>query len=599
MITAADGGRWGALSAWVDWPQSAARAGWQCRSGALTVSLPAAGDVHLLPLDPGFPTASLALPTGALPLTAQVGTDGLRLVAAFDTSLSGRQSYDATIVALSHEGGAVLTLSSSHHLGEDVIVTGPDAQPLTLAKQQDALHFPDLPAQPTDLGWLQVVPAGSPRSLHCRAGSRPELFYYAPSAYKLAFHADGDRTPGLPFRVSMARDARDEVIITVALTALPYLSDADRGSQREHLLQHVLQGTQSYVDLALVSGLGAGFEGDFLSDGVLVAGSSIRYELAGAASGDVLEIRFTMQALDYGLLVPMLQRGITGRVVLTQDASFTVTVPVDLRLDDVITDAVRGTVAGASAPTSGSDHCDVTVTNPLAYPVRLSSLDLAVLCVGDASGLLLDAEELTLLAEPLLLAAGATSASLQARPHLPAWNRTSVLLGEVTVTGPSPQDWIAMVNRDPSLQPSRRSVTVSPSLPAAQLDAIRSVTVAVFEAGQPAPRQAALDIAPGHDAVLELDFSLAELAAGTGARDGYLLEFTTRFVDDSRSLPQRVALDLSRTALDLLVLWDAAATAYFVDGDTSVGPVTREVATQLIDGLRAAGKPWGLRTAAG
>ena len=53
----------------------------------------------------------------------------------------------------------------------------------------------------------------------------------------------------------------------------------------------------------------------------------------------------------------------------------------------------------------------------------------------------------------------------------------------MSVNGPAPADWIATVNRDPSLQPSKISVTLSPAVPAAHAADIRSITVSVFEAG--------------------------------------------------------------------------------------------------------------------
>jgi hypothetical protein len=103
---------------------------------------------------------------------------------------------------------------------------------------------------------------------------------------------------------------------------------------------------------------------------------------------------------------------------------------------------------------------------------------------------------------------------------------------------------------------------------------------------------------PGHDAPLTLELSLAELAAGVDVRTGFFLEFTTRLVDDTRSLPQRIALDLSRKVIDLLVLVEPSGAQYFIDSDSSVGPVSRDVAQQLIDVERAAGKTWTVRAVA-
>ncbi len=59
-----------------------------------------------------------------------------------------------------------------------------------------------------------------------------------------------------------------------------------------------------------------------------------------------------------------------------------------------------------------------------------------------------------------------------------------------------------------------------------------------------------------------------------------------------------MALDLTRNVLDLVVLWEPAGANYFIDADTSIGPVTREVAGQLIDTLRTSGKTWAVRAVA-
>lgn len=479
-----------------------------------------------------------------------------------------------------------------------------EAAQLTWHAQDDADCFPDIPRAGVSGGWHQItrpgVPGGSTTSLFYQPGGRPEVFLYLPTAYKLSFHAqdDGSSPPGLPFRVTMARAPDDHVTISVSMTATPYLSDDDRTYLRNYIMQNGLQGTQPYVELEAGSGLAATFQGDFLSAGEPVADSSIRYQLT-AATSDLLEIEFTMDELDYGLLVPMLQRGITGEVVLsTQGQAFPV--PVSLRLDDVITNAIAVDVAAngvaGSVPFTGS----LTLTNRLAYPVELKSLGVDLVYTGAQSDIVFGAEELSAggATFPLTVAAGATSSPLTYMPSLPVWTRTAVVPGVVSVNGPAPADWIAAVNRDPSLQPSKLSVTLSPALPAAHAADIRSITVSVFEGGADTARQPPLDIAPDHDAPLELDLTLAELATGANVRSGYFLEFTSRFADDTRSLPQRMAFDLTRRSIDLVVLWEPAGASYFIDSDTTVGPVSREAASQVIDLLRTAGKTWAVRAVA-
>jgi hypothetical protein len=474
---------------------------------------------------------------------------------------------------------------------------------LTWHAQSEADCFPDVPRAGVTGDWRQITrqatPGGSTTNLFYRPGGRPEVFFYLPTAYKLGFHAgdDGSDPPGLPFRVTMARAADGLVTISVTMTAMPYLADDDRAYLHNYVMQN---GLQPYVELEAASGMAATFQGDFLSAGQPVANSSIRYQLT-AATSDLLEIQFTMDELDYGLLVPMLQRGITGEVVLSaENQAFPV--PVALRLNEVITNAIAVDVApngvAGSAPFVGS----LTLTNRLAYPVQMESLGVDLVYAGAQSDIVFGAEELSVHTvtpqTPLEIAPSATSSPLNYVPSLPVWTRTAVVPGVVSVDGPAPADWIATVNRDPSLQPSKISVTLSPAVPAAHAADIRSITVSVFEAGAATARQPPLDIAPGHDAPIELDLSLAELASGANLRTGYFLEFTSRFADDTRSLPQRIAFDLTRRSIDLLALWEPAGASYFVDSDTTIGPLTREAASQVIDLLRQTNKTWAVRAVA-
>lgn len=695
-VTSEDGRHWCQLNTWVNWPNAASAASWQCRSSQLTISLPrAVANADVLKISAGFPQAWLALPNSAtLPLTAAVDAEGLRLAATFSDDPAGRQLYDAAIGALSNgdSGGPELTISTSHDLAVrdpsappdpapdpgpipqpfpqrpgrrfpvqgrlggvepfaggaavqslsattvahaafvgrvdprfDLVVDGGDLNRriwlppppppsntgpapirqatvaeqgvarLTWRPQSDATAFPDIPRASTTGGWMQVTPAGSTRSLSIHSGSRPELFYYIPTAYKLAVHArdDGTGAPPAPMRVTMARPTPDKVTITVTLTAMPYLADDDRAELRKYLIEHVLG--QAYIELVPATGLTASFRGDFLSEGAPVAASSIRYQLAGTATSDLLAIEFTMDELDYGLLVPMIERGITGAIVLTGEDNFTAEVPVDLRLDDVITNAIGVDVAPVpdSPPTPyvGS----VTLTNHAAYPVHLDRLDLALVSVGDQSDIVFDTQQIPLLTAPLEVAAGATSAPLSYTPTIPVWTQTTIVPGVTALHGPAPSDWINTVNRDPSMAPSKVTVTLSPSVPASAAADVRAITVTVFDVGSTTPRQPPLDISPSHDSQLELDLTLSDLAGGVDVRNGYLLEFSTRYADDTRSLPQRIALDLGRSVLDLIVFVEPAAADYFVESDTTVGPVTRDVAQQVIDTLRAAGRTWTVR----
>ena len=478
-----------------------------------------------------------------------------------------------------------------------VTIVQQGVQSLAWRAQSDAGAFPDIPRQNVG-GWLEVTPSGSTRTLHCMPGGRPELFYYLPTEYKLGFHAGGQGgVPATPFRVTMARAGSGNTTITVTMTAIPYLADGDRAELRSYLLQHELMGTEPYVELEAASGLTATFQADFYSQGQPVAGSSIQYSLDGAVSSDLLQIKFTMDQLDYGLLVPMLQHGITGTVVLA-DGHISVSVPVGLRLDDVVTDALEVMLAAIPNPPPDPFSGTLSVTNQLAYPVTLGAIDLDLVYSGQQSDIVFDAEQLHLLSAPLALPASASSSALTFVPTLASWTRTAVTPGVVAVQGPAPADWIATVNRDPSLQPSKVTITVSPTVQAAHLADVRAVTVAVYAAGASTPRQPPQDIPPSGPTTLELELTLTDLAAGIDLHNGFVLEFTSWFADDTRSLPQRVAVDLTVRSVDLVVLWEPPGASYFLDSDTTIGPVTRDVAGQVIDTLRLAGKTWRVRAVA-
>lgn len=447
---------------------------------------------------------------------------------------------------------------------------------LTFKPQGDASAYPDIPRQQTG-GWLQVTPQGSSSSLHCLPGERPELFYYLPTEYRLGFHASDDTAaPATPFRVTLSRDGDEQTTITVTMTAMPFLSDANREELSDFLLQHELQGSEPYVELRAANGLKAGFQADFLSDGQPVAMSSITYALAGVPTSDLLQIKFTMDQLDYGLMAAMLAKGITGAVALSDD-HITVSVPVRMQLDKVITNAVTVALPPIADPPPDPYVASVVLTNKLAFPVSLDTMQLSLVAAGHESGIVFDAEKFDLLSAPLTMDAGAASTPLTYTPTTPSWTSVVTVPGVVTVNGPAPSAWIDNVNRDPSLQPSKVSITLSPSVPAALADSLRSITVAVYAVGDTSPRQPPLDIAPGHEAPLELQLTLAQLAAGLNLRSGFFLEFTSRFADDTRSLPQRVALDLARRVLDLIVLFEPKGASYYVDADTSIGPVTRRL----------------------
>lgn len=457
-----------------------------------------------------------------------------------------------------------------------------DTAVLTTAPATQGAAFPDIIGAKASV-WQSFTPPGQ-QTMSYMPGSRPELFYYLPTAYKLGFHVgtEGD-APGQPFSVTMSEGTDGKLSIAVTMTAMPYLSHDDRALLHEYLLQHEIQGLP-YLELSPAVGLKAEFNGDFIAGGADLG--SISCELVGASSSELLEIRFTMKELDYGLMAPLLERGITGTVQLSQDGSLSRTVPVLLHLDDVVTNAVAATVVAAGST--------VSVTNALVYPIEIHRLAMDLVYRGDGiDGVIFGAQEVELLSAPLTLSGGATSDPLAFTQKLPGANQVVFALGAVTVHGPAPKDWISSVNRSSSLQGKDLSVTLSAQLAQAG-GAVQVVQLLVVVPGDAQPRPA-VNMRVDKDFDLTVALSLEQLAAGVDPAHGTLLEYTSVLPDSSASLPQRIALDLSAKQLVLLVLCESPGAQYYVDSDTPFGPASRELAVQQIATLRSAGKTWTVR----
>jgi hypothetical protein len=471
-----------------------------------------------------------------------------------------------------------------------------DTATLTSHGRDDADAFPDVAHASTN-GWMQITPASGTGSLYCKPGERPELFYYLPTEYRLGFHAD-DATdaPTLPFRVTWSRDSNGTATVAVQLVAMPVLDDGDRATLRSFLRNHPLASAPDYVELVPAATLTASFQGEFIpSDGPLA--TTIVPNLSGADTSDLLDISFTMPQQYYGVFVTLMQAGIRGRVTLSDGAGLTVAVPVSLDLANVVTNAIA---AGATAPSGTSTTGTVTLTNRLTDPVSLDALGLDVAYVGPQSGIVFDAQHVELLPPSQTIAPGAT-VTLPFTPTIAQATRLAVTPGVVTVHGPSPSDWINTVNRE-SPQAPKLTVKLTPFVPdvtrVPAAATVQALAATVYAAGATVAQQGPMPLPLGTDTPLDIDLTLVQLAGlGDGSTDVFL-EYVSLFTDGSQSLPQRLALTLTQTALILPALLEVPGATFVVTSGTPSSFTNQHDAEVFIDGLRAAGKTWTVDTVA-
>jgi hypothetical protein len=466
--------------------------------------------------------------------------------------------------------------------------------------------FPDIP-QPHSGTWGQLHRDNQP-TLFYHPSDQADLYYHLPSAYQLGLRADGDDPARAPVQVSLAKAADGRYVVTASLSALPYLADADRRDLHDYVDRVVLSRTQPYVALCLRAGMAASFTDEFTAGGDRVGVASITYALVGVSSDSHLSIDFTMNAADYPIFVELLRKGIRGEVTLS-DGQFTAPVPVLLALDDLVTNAltVRVITADATAGAAGGGGgaggaagaaSTVEVNHALAYPVQLRLLAAELVYYGHEAGYVFDAEEVPLVQSLTTLPPASAALVLPVRPtRISAWNQTIPVSGASTVDGGSIDDWLARIHQDPSLQPTKLSIQIDPNVPSAHAADVRSVSIRVYDQGATTPRQSAT-IPADQPSQLELELTLAELAGQAGQRTAFLVEYDARYADDRRSLPQRVALDLTMTTMIIDVLYEPVAANYFVEAQTTVGPVTRDVANQVIDTLRPTNQSWTVRAVA-
>jgi len=473
----------------------------------------------------------------------------------------------------------------------------------------DEATFPDLPRQ-THQGWGQVPGRAGKPPLHFRDSDRADTFYYLPTAFKLGFYLEHDAGGAgrPPMRPELYLDsATDAYRVRVTLVALPFIDDEDREALRAHLQDVVLLRTLPYVGLELRAGLEAEFVADFASgsaeDGQRMP-AGIRFTVTEKQPEDRLVLEFDMEAFDYAIFCELLLRGLFGRVTV-HETGVQESLPVRLRLDDMVSNALtvqlEGLEAAAATEGAGPDSAPqlrISISNPLAHAVRLSSLQVDLVDRGALAGIVFDAERIDLLPQGQPLAAKPEPTAAATLPFTPklvsAWDETVVVPGVIGVEPEAPADWLNRVNRDPSLQRHQFRVQVLPSIPAAGADRIQLINLRVLKAGDAATREERQLLPSADPTDLVVHLTLAELAGSAGEPPVLSLEYDALYTNGKLSLPQRVALDPGVSNVVLPIVVETPTSRYTVSHDGTQEETDRAGAVALIDRLRADGKRWNV-----
>ncbi|MET0693327.1 MAG: hypothetical protein ABWY56_05320, partial [Propionibacteriaceae bacterium] len=474
----------------------------------------------------------------------------------------------------------------------------------------DLAVYPDQP-RVAQQGWGQVPgrPTDQP-VLHFKDSARPDVFFILPTRFKLGFFrgADPEGSEDLsPIRVRQYLDSEQHYRVAVSLVAIPYISDPDRAVLSTHIREVVLQQMLPYVSLEPRAGLEATFVSQFSAgsgDALEVLPETITFKAEEVLPDRRLSLRFDMDAMDYGIFCELLRKGIRGRVVLKED-KFTESIDVSLKLDDLVTNGVQVESEGFDTPPMTQDapvepvKRMVRLRNALKYPTRLSTLRVTCIDRGRSAGMVFDAEPLDLLPAEQVLAPRddpAATVAYEVQPQrIAVWNDTAVSMGTIKVDGGTVQEWLDRVTRDPSLQPQRHSVKITPVVPAgADVKVIRLKLLAEGETGV---RQS-LDILPTGTTDLAIELRLADLAAAGGKPLSFTLEYDCEYGNGALSLPQRIALSPTVQQLPLSVLWEQPKSIFKVEhglpgADPTVDDkLERAAAEDVIAQARTRGERW-------
>jgi hypothetical protein len=479
---------------------------------------------------------------------------------------------------------AVRTVERTHRLS------------LELPQRDHPEVFPDRPRPGAD-AWGQLErPRG--RLLY-KQSDAPDVFYYLPTLYKLAFVLDEASGSSLPpmrsvhYRSAVSAEASGEDRVKVTLRAIPFVHDEDREALRLHIQSAVLGHTVPFVRLAPAAGLRAEFVPHFTAGADNLPESVVFRGTAIAADRD-LAFEFDMFAWDYGIFCELLRRGLGGRVSLKAD-DLDAQVDVSLRLDDMTSNALA---VSARERTLGA--FPVEAHNLLDERIELASLRGFIVDRGKGlvPGIVFAAEGHALSTTPTVLEKKSIAGDVLALPLTPTslapdWDDLVIAVGDVRVLGGSAEDWLNRVHADPSLQPAPFTVAVEVLVPAT--DRIDYVQLTLLRGGAPTTLQTQLR--PGMPAwPVTMQLTLAELASAAGRPQPFAIEWYTVYKDEGPGLPQQLVLTRDRDTQVLQALSEAPDCRYTMEWGAGLRESDRDrAATEaLIAARRQDGQTWRL-----
>ena len=476
--------------------------------------------------------------------------------------------------------------------------------------RDDVVVFPDLPRQSQN-GWGQVPgkigqPPPKP-ALHFRDSGRSDTFYYLPTRFKLGYYFEQgpDSVQTLPpLRVELYhRDSDGSERIKATLVALPSIDAAERQALRSYLDGELLLHLQPFINLEPRSGITAEFVQDFTygqaADPLPV---QIVFEPLEVVPNDRLKLSFDMPADQYPIFCELMKFGIFGRVKLSEPG-LEEYVLVRLQLDDMTTNMLRIEQAPPPPPANPDDPpgpATLSLTNLLNYPVQVPSLTLNLLDKGDQSGMILDAENLQLLPGVTQLPAQSDAGSTVKFPfqaqRLVGWDTVVVELGQLKVLGGTADEWLARVNRDPSLQQHEFKVQLQILPPPSNPDRVQVLRLRLFKDGDATVRSRQDLALTAVSPVQRVTMTLEELMGEEGKAPTFSIEYETLAVDGTRSPSQRVAVSSEVTSLALRAMVPTANTIFTVESEGDSKDVTAAELAPLIDQLRNDRKHWEIFT---
>jgi hypothetical protein len=462
--------------------------------------------------------------------------------------------------------------------------------------------FPDLSKQATG-GWGQLNMSPHP-TLYYQDSPRSDTFFYLPTSFKLGCYSDpsaGPEAGRLPLHVEMYSDKDKVERIKATLVALPCVEDSERQALRDYLCHDVLQGQQPFVNLTFKSGLQSKFVEDF------TAGSASGRQTLPAdvvlldpevISDQRLVLRFDMPASSYAIFCEIMKFGIFGQVhVLDVEKGKDFPINVRLQLQDLVTNQLviehtppqapkpdgAATPQGSTPPASTPPPATGTLKlqNLLDFPVQVSSLTVNYLDVGKSSHQIFSAETASLPLPSGQLPAKSDPAStvtFTTKPQqLTVWDETVVETGQIKVQGGTPEEWLARVNRDRTLQPHTYNVQLQLVVSPAIRDKVQLVRLKLFRAGDPKVRTS-LDLLPSSSPpVLPVTMTMEELM-GTGTKaPQFYVEYETVSVDGNTSLPQRVVVSSDMSSLVVQAVVETPKSIFTVEFPQPDGMARQEL----------------------